>query len=74
MTMATVETKVAASTVATFIVGALVAVLNAAHDNPDLLGGLPLAVQTLLLVLIPTLVTFVAGWSAPHTPRPPTNQ
>lgn len=68
-TEAPVEKKVTVATIAAFVVGVLIAILNAVQANPDLLGGLPTWLQSLLLVLIPTLATFGGGYLAPHTPR-----
>ncbi len=64
-----VEKKVKASTVAAFIVGALIAALNAVQDNPDVLGPLPTWAQTLIIALAPPLVVFLGGYAAPHTHR-----
>lgn len=65
----TVESKVKASAVAAFVIGALIAALNAAQDNPDLLGSLPTWAQTLIIAVAPALVTFLSGYAAPHTRR-----
>ena len=64
-----IETKVKASAVAAFVVGALIAALNAVQDNPSLLGTLPGWAQTLIIALVPPLLTFLAGYAAPHTRR-----
>jgi hypothetical protein len=63
-----VETKVTASSVAAFLASIGVAVLNGVNDY-SLLAGLPPLVQSLLVLIIPALVTFLSGYFAPHTPR-----
>jgi hypothetical protein len=65
-----VETKVWAATTAAFVVSVAVGLLNAVQDNHSLLGSLPTALQTVILIMAPTVVTFLAGWTAKHTPRP----
>lgn len=65
-----IETKVKASTLATFGVSVLIAVLNVTAGSSDLLGSLPSWLQTIALVAIPSAVTFLSGWKAKHTPRP----
>jgi hypothetical protein len=57
--------KAIASTVVAALVGVLVTVLNAVSENPDLLGGLPVWLQSLILVLVPPLVTWLAAYQAP---------
>ncbi len=64
-----IESKVKASAVAAFVVGAVLAALNAVRDNPDLLGPLPTWAQTLIIALAPALITFLGGYAAPHTRR-----
>lgn len=64
-----IETKVTASTVSAFLLGIVAAILNSVQENPEILGGLPVVLQSLILVLVPTLVVFVGGYYAKHTPR-----
>ncbi|MFF5421792.1 holin [Streptomyces misionensis] len=65
-----IETKVKAASVAAFLGSTgLLAMLAAVQDNARLLSPLPDAVSPFVLALIPTLVTFVSGWAAKHTPR-----
>lgn len=64
-----VESKVKWATAATFVAGVLVAVLNVVQDNPGLLEPLPKWAQALVIALAPALVTFLAGYAAPHTRR-----
>jgi hypothetical protein len=65
-----IEAKVSAAAAGSLLAAAAVAVLNAVQDNGRLLGGLPTWVQTALLVLVPPLLTWLAGYQAPHTARP----
>lgn len=67
---AKVERKVWAATAATLTTSVGLAVLNDVQDHPELLGGLPPLVQTLLIACAPPLVTFLSGYAAKHTPRP----
>lgn len=57
-----IESKVLASTGVAFAASVAVAVLNGMAANSQLLGGLPPAVQALILALVPPLLTFVAGY------------
>lgn len=66
---APVETKVIAATVVTLALSVTAAMLNAVQANPDLLGDLPTWAQTVLILLVPPLLTFIAGYHAPHTNR-----
>jgi hypothetical protein len=65
-----IEAKVAASTAASAAAGIGVAILNDIEADHSLLGGTPAWLQALLLVVVPPLVTFLAGYQARHTPRP----
>ena len=64
-----VESKVKWSAVAAFAAGLVVALLNAVQDNPGVLEPLPGWAQFLVITLAPGLVTFLAGYAAPHTRR-----
>lgn len=66
---APVEAKVTAATIAAVAVGVVITVLNAAVADDQLLGALPPWLQGILTVVVPPLVTFLAGWKARHTPR-----
>ncbi|MHC3392102.1 holin [Streptomyces lavendulocolor] len=69
---APVEKKVTAASVAAYLASTgLLAILTAIQDNAGLVGGLPDSVEPFLLALVPTAITFVAGWAAKHTPRRP---
>lgn len=70
MTARPVETKVKVSTGVASAVGVGIAVLNAAQEDPSLLGGLPTWAQSLILAIGPGLAVFGAGYRAPHTPDP----
>lgn len=64
------EKKVTAATfTATSVVGLLVAVLSLVEGD-QLVEGLPDWVSVLVAMLISAGGTFLAGRSAPHTPRP----
>jgi hypothetical protein len=65
-----IESKVKASTAATFGASVAIAVLNQAVADDSLMGSVPSWAQTGLLVVVPSLVTFLSGWKARHTPRP----
>jgi len=71
MSTAPVEAKVKASTTATFLAGLVIAVLNAVVADNSLLGPLPVWLQAPLLTLVPTALTWLAGYQARHTPRGP---
>jgi hypothetical protein len=49
----------------------VVSLLNAVQDNHALLGSLPGALQTVILIVAPTTATVLAGYAARHTPRSP---
>ncbi|MGW7001449.1 holin [Streptomyces sp. NPDC054933] len=66
---AAVEAKVKAATAGSFVVSLLIMVLNAVVANNGLLKPLPAWLQAIVIALAPTLVTFLAGFQAPHTPR-----
>jgi hypothetical protein len=71
VTRAKVEAKVWATTAAAFVVSVVVSLLNQAEADHSLLGPLPSALQTVILIVAPTAVTFISGWTAKHTPRTP---
>lgn len=60
-----IESKVVASTGVALAASIGVAILNGVAANSQLLGGLPPAVQALVLALVPPLLTFVAGYQVP---------
>lgn len=65
-----IEAKVWAATGAAFLASVVVSVLNAVEADHSLLGPVPGAVQTVVLVLGPTVATFLGGYATRHTPRP----
>ncbi|MGW4239249.1 holin [Streptomyces sp. NPDC004749] len=71
MSNAPVEEKVKAASAASFVVGIVVAVLNAVVADNSLLGPLPVWLQSVILALVPTALTWLAGYQARHTPRGP---
>lgn len=66
-----VEAKVKAATVATFLAGLAIAVLNAVVADNSLLGPLPSWAQAPVLALVPSALAFLAGYQARHTLRGP---
>ncbi|MFF7183251.1 holin [Streptomyces sp. NPDC008121] len=66
---APVEAKVKAASAATFLAGLAIAVLNAIVADNSLLGPLPSWLQAPLLALVPSGLTWLAGYQARHTPR-----
>ncbi|MFD3574782.1 holin [Streptomyces sp. NPDC058644] len=65
-----IETKVKASSVATYLVSlAALAILGGVTDDPSLISGMPDVLEPFILALIPAATNAVAGWAAPHTPR-----
>ncbi|HET6635229.1 MAG TPA: holin [Streptomyces sp.] len=68
-TPAPIEAKVKTATWAATLVGIAVTVLNALPGNSQLMGPLPAWLQAVITVVVPPLVTFLAGWAARHTPR-----
>lgn len=68
-TPAPVESKVKWASIAAFVAGVVVAVLNTVQDNPGLLSALPKWAQALIIAIAPALVTFLAGYAGPHTSR-----
>lgn len=72
MANASIESKVKAATGAAFFVGLLIAFLNWAVGDSQLMGSLPSWTQALATIVVPPLVTFLSGWRAQHTPRPDT--
>jgi hypothetical protein len=70
MANAPVELKVKAATGAAFFVGALVAFLNWAVGDSQLMSAMPAWSQVVVMLVVPPLVTFLSGWQAQHTPRP----
>lgn len=66
---APIEAKVKAATAGSFVVSLLIAVLNAVSTDHGILGSLPQWLQGVVIAVVPTLVTFLAGFQAPHTSR-----
>ena len=64
-----IEAKVIAATAMSTGVGVGVAVLNDVEADHSLLGGMPAWAQALVLVVVPPVATFLAGYQAKHTPR-----
>ncbi|MCX5601638.1 holin [Streptomyces phaeochromogenes] len=65
-----VETKVTAATAAAYVTSTgLLAALAVVQNDVRLVGWMPDAVAPFVLAVVPTLMTFAAGWKARHTPR-----
>lgn len=64
--MTTVETKVKASTAAAALSGLALWALGRYIFR----GDVPDVVASWVYVIVPALITFAAGYRAPHTPRP----
>ncbi|MFF1417482.1 holin [Streptomyces sp. NPDC058280] len=72
MATAPVEKKVTVASAAAFLGSTgLLGVLAAVQDESRLVGFLPDGLSPFALALVPTAITFVAGWKAKHTPRRP---
>jgi len=69
MSKLSVEVKVIASALASAGIGVAVAILNQVENDHALLGSVPAPLQSVILILLPPLASFLAGWSAKHTPR-----
>lgn len=66
-----VEAKVKAMTLVGYLSGvAGMAVLQAVSDSPSMISFLPDWVEAVVLPLLPTGLSALAGWKARHTPRP----
>jgi len=74
LSRAVVELKVIASTGAGLAAGVGVTVLNQTVADEALMGSVPTWAQTLITMFVPPVATFLAGWSARHTPRPDLEQ
>lgn len=64
-----IEAKVIASTAAGAAAGIGIEVLNQIEADHSLMGSTPAWVQGLVLVLVPPLITFLAGYRAKHAER-----
>lgn len=56
--------KAVVATVMSALLGGIVALLNAVQENPDLLGGIPPWVQSLILAVTPVVLTGLATYRA----------
>jgi hypothetical protein len=61
-----IETKVSAATIAAAVSGLVLWALQSYVFK----GELPAPVAAAVQVIVPAVVTFAAGYLAPHTPRP----
>jgi hypothetical protein len=56
--------KAIAGTTVAALVGVVVTILNAVQENPDLLGVLPTWAQSLILLLVPPVIVWLATYQA----------
>lgn len=63
------EAKVIASTVGTFVLGLVLVALNAVQSNVTILGNISGTQQVVVAAVLPSLITFLSGYFAPHTKR-----
>lgn len=64
-----IERKVSVATGATYLgTLAVLAVLNGVADT-NLISQIPDWAEVIFAPLIPSLITFLGGYAAPHTPR-----
>lgn len=68
-----VEKKVVASTAwataVTLVLTGVIAVLNAVQADPSLLGDLPVGWQSVIVMVVPTLLTLVTTFGAGYQTR-----
>jgi hypothetical protein len=57
-----VDSKVWAATGYSAAVSVILVVLNALQEHPEMIAGLPVWAQSLLLLLVPTVGTWAAGY------------
>jgi hypothetical protein len=70
MPNAPVEKKVRAATAAAYLASTtLLMILTVIQDQPGLIGWLPPYLTPWVLAVVPTAITFAAGYQAQHTPR-----
>ncbi|MFF5655185.1 holin [[Kitasatospora] papulosa] len=68
---ARIEKKVTAASAFTYLVSlAGLAVLGGVTDHPSLVSWMPDLLEPFVLSLVPAASAAIAGWAAPHTPRP----
>lgn len=66
-----VEKKVTVGAVLAYLGGlAVMAVLNAVSTDQGLISALPAWAESLVVPIVPAVISFVGGWFAKHTPRP----
>lgn len=62
-----VEVKVTSATVGSLVASIGLAVLNATVADSTVLGGLPAWLQWLIIVIAPTLITYLSGYAQPSS-------
>jgi hypothetical protein len=65
--MAQTEVKVTTSTLGSLGASLALALLNATAADSSILGGLPAWAQFIVLAVLPPLITFFSGYSAPSS-------
>ena len=65
-----VELKVKVATAATYVGGVLLLGILNATTTANLIAGLPDVVEAFVAPGVLSLITFVSGYLAKHTPRP----
>ncbi|PYC83464.1 hypothetical protein C7C46_09025 [Streptomyces tateyamensis] len=70
MANAPIETKVRWSSAAALVLGLIITGLNSGAENSALLAPLPQWAQSIITLMGPPLAVLLAGWAAPHSPRP----
>jgi hypothetical protein len=66
-----IEAKVKSAAVAALLASLAIALLNALVGDDALLGSLPSWLQFIVITVVPAVVTFLAGYKAKHTAKPP---
>lgn len=67
---APIEAKVRWSALTAVVLGVIITGLNSVGANSSLLAPLPQWAQSIVTLLAPPLAVLLAGWAAPHSPRP----
>lgn len=62
-----VEVKVTSATVGSLVASIGLAILNATVADSSVLGGLPGWLQWIIIVIAPTLITYLSGYAQPSS-------
>lgn len=60
-----VEVKVGGATTTSFIASMALAIANAVVADSTILGGLPPVLQFIIIMTLPTVITFLGGYALP---------